>query len=166
MPAATDKRGLITVTVREHGRLDALIAPIDERRALNPDADGISIKDVIGHRAHWIDLFLGWVADGRAGRPVHIPAKGYKWNQLADFNARLRADQADLGWDRARALLADRHARLMAFLEAEDDAGLYGAPMPGQGKWTTGRFAEAAGAGHYRSAGKFIRARLRAAQSG
>lgn len=165
MPAATNRGDLIAVTEKEYARLRDLISGISPEAAMAKDGVGTSIKDVIGHRAHWIDLFLGWVADGRAGRPVHMPAKGYKWSQIGDYNARLRTDQARIGWEAARQMLADGHTRLMAFIETEDDASLYGGPMPGQDNWTTGRYAEAAGASHYRSAGKYIRARLRAFQS-
>jgi len=43
------------------------------------------------------------------------------------------------------------------------EAELYGGPMPGGTGWTTGRYAEAAGPSHYRSAAKFLRAALRGA---
>jgi len=48
------------------------------------------VKDVISHRAHWIDLFLGWYKGGMAGKTVYFPAKEYKWNDLKRYNAQLR----------------------------------------------------------------------------
>ena len=88
---------------------------------------------------------------------------GFKWSDLKALNATIREAQADLGWDEVRDLLAQRHATLLAFLDAKDDDALYGAPMPGaKNDWTTGRWAEAAGASHYRSAAKWIRAWQRA----
>ncbi|MDJ0686487.1 MAG: ClbS/DfsB family four-helix bundle protein [Alphaproteobacteria bacterium] len=161
--AATKKSDLLAVAAKEFAKLEKLIAPVDADRALVKDEDDTSIKDIVAHRAHWIDLFLGWYADGMAGKEVHFPAEGYKWNQLKAYNADLRARQSGLGWDAAREGLADRHAALMAFLEGLDDADLYGGPMKGaNNNWTPGRWAEAAGPSHYRSAAKYIRARLRA----
>ena len=52
MPAATTKADLLAVTDREYGKLAALIAPIGEDTALHPFDDGVTIKDIIGHRAH------------------------------------------------------------------------------------------------------------------
>lgn len=162
MPAATTKAGLLAVTGKEFAKLSTLIAPIPDAVAMAVHEDETSIKDVIAHRAHWIDLFLGWYRDGQAGAEVHFPAEGYKWSELKRYNADLRARQAGLGWDDARAMLAERHGDLVALIEALDDAQLYGGPMKGaRNAWTTGRWAEAAGPSHYRSAAKAIRKWLR-----
>lgn len=161
--AATSKDELIAVTAKEQARLAALIDGIGEKEALAKDDDDTSIKDVIGHRAHWIELFLGWYRDGQAGKTVQFPAEGYKWNQLKAYNAMVRETQSGLGWAEAKALLRERHAQLSAFMASKSDAELYGGPMKGgNNNWTTGRWAEAAGPSHYRSAGKYIRARLKA----
>lgn len=167
MPAATTKADLLAVTRKEWERLAALVAEIPDWVALAKDAEDTSIKDIVGHRAHWIELYFGWWEDGEAGRPVALPAPGYKWNELKRYNADLRAAQAHLGWDETRALLAGKHGALMAFLKARSEDELYGAPMKGgNNAWPTGRWAEAAGASHYRSAAKYIRARLKEAGNG
>ncbi len=60
-------------------------------------------------------------------------------------------------------MLNDRHLRLMAFIGDRSNDALYGAPMKGANNaWTTGRWAEASGASHYRSAAKAVRAQLKA----
>lgn len=160
--AATDKAALIATTRDEFARLSKLIADLDPQEVLQPDDEGCSIKDIIAHRAHWIDLFLGWYRDGQAGQEVAFPAPGYKWNQLKAYNAVLRAQQAGLAWQDAVRTLNAAHARLMTQIEALDGTALYGGPMKGaRNSWTTGRWAEAAGASHYRSAAKYIRARRR-----
>lgn len=163
MPAATTKSALLAVTAKEHDKLSALIADVDPGTALAKDDEDTSIKDVIAHRAHWLRLFLGWYEDGLAGKDVHFPAQGYKWNDLKRYNADLRARQKDLDWDGARAMMDEAHAEFTAFIEAKSDNDLYGGSMKGaNNKWTPGRWAEAAGPSHYRSAAKYIRARLRA----
>ncbi|MDJ0628210.1 MAG: ClbS/DfsB family four-helix bundle protein [Rhodobacter sp.] len=163
MPAATNKGDLIAVSDTEFAKLQAALDKVPEARAREKDADGTSVTDVVAHRAHWIDLFLGWYTDGQAGREVQFPAPGYKWSDLKAYNAALRDRQAGVSWAEARAELQAAHARLMTFLSGLDDAVLYGGPMKGaRNDWTTGRWAEAAGASHYRSAAKYVRARLRA----
>ena len=163
MPATT-KADLLTVTDKEHAKLTKLLEDIPPDLALRGFEEGWSIKDVIAHRAHWIDLFLGWYHDGQAGKEVAFPAPGYKWNQLKAYNAALRQSQTDLSWDGAQAALGTAHETLRGFLAGLDETALYGGPMKGANNaWTTGRWAEAAGPSHYRSAAKFIRACKRAA---
>ena len=157
MPAHS-KDELLAATQKEYGKLDVLIADMSDAEAVIKDLDDTSIKDVIGHRAHWIGLFLGWYADGIAGKPVFFPAPGYKWNQLKAYNAELRRSQSGLSWSEVRLLLSDNHAQLLEFIRSHDNADLYGGPMKGANNaWTTGRWAEAAGPSHYRSAVKYIR---------
>jgi hypothetical protein len=161
MPAATNRADLLAVAEKEYAKLDKVISGIHEDLANRAFDDGWSIRDVILHRSHWIGLFFQWLEEGEA---AEMPDHGVKWNQLKPYNAGLRERYADQSWQAARTRLADGHARLMAYLNMQDDAALYGGPMPGGTGWTTGQ-AEAAGPSHYRSAAKFIRACLRAAKT-
>ena len=162
MPAA-NKTDLIDITNREYAKLAELLRRIDQEVALQKREDDTSIKDIVAHRAHWIDLFMGWYSDGQAGETVHFPAEGYKWNDLKRYNADLRKQQSDLGWPDALMFLDVQYNRLLAFLEDQSEADLYGGPMKGaHNAWTTGRWAEAAGPSHFRSAAKYIRSVLRA----
>jgi len=164
MPAATSKAEIIAITEKEWDRLANLLDKLEPELACMLGEDGTSIKDVIAHRAHWIDLFLGWYADGQAGHEVHIPAEGYKWNRLKAYNAALRTRQSGLDWDEVCVLLATAHAKLLAFYDVHSDADLYSGPMKGANNaWTPGRWSESAGASHFRSAAKFVRARVKAA---
>lgn len=162
MPAATNKADLLAVTTKDFAKLDKLISAVDTEAATLKALEDTSIKDTIGHRLHWIGLFLKWHDDGQAGREVHIPAKGYKWNQLKEYNAKVRADQADMSWDDVKKSLQENHEKLVALIESLSEDDLYGKIMIGNDKWTTGRYAEASGASHYRSAAKFIRQCLKA----
>lgn len=162
MPAQS-KDELQKICGKEFSKLATLIQGIAELTAMSKDQDDTSIKDVVAHRAHWIDLFFGWHADGLAGKEVCFPARGYKWSELKRYNADLRAHQMNLGWSEAVTMLHDRHEALVRFIETCDDADLYGAPMKGaKNNWTTGRWVEATGPSHYRSAAKYVRSRLRA----
>lgn len=162
MPAATNRNDLRAVTAKEYGKLSGLIATITAEQANRPH-DGSTIKDVIAHRAHWTELFFGWYADGQSGRPVYFPARGYNWAEMKRYNADLRDSQADLNWPDAQAMLHGSYKKLITFIESHSDVDLYAGPMKGaKNTWTTGRWAEAAGASHYRSATKYIRAALRA----
>lgn len=139
MPA-TSKAELLTITDKEFGKLAALIADIRAEKAMLKDEAETSIKDVISHRAHWIDLFLGWYHDGLAGKEVHFPAPGYKWNELKRHNAALRVAQAGMGWAEAKDSLVSTHRKLRHFVERAPEHDLYGGPMKGaKNEWTPGR---------------------------
>ena len=97
--AAKTKQELLAITEKELAKLYILMDSIDPKLAAIKDKDDTSIKDVVAHRAHWIDLFLGWHAGGIAGKAVCFPAYGYKWNQLKQYNAELRARQKKLSWE-------------------------------------------------------------------
>lgn len=166
MPAATDKTELLAAFDIEFDRLMRLIAPLGEAEAgLSAPDDETSVKAVIAHRTHWIGLFIGWAEDGRAGRTVEVPAPGVKWNELKPYNAKLYAAAEARPWSEVAGAFKTEAARLRDFIDAADNDELYtvghydwlGA------KWTMGRYAEASGPSHFRSAAAYIRKTLRAA---
>ena len=160
--AATNKSELLDITRKKFNKLMKLVVSIKENTALKKDNEDTSIKDIIAHRAHWIDLYLGWYADGQAGKIVYFPAKGYKWNDLKRYNSDLRTQQSQMGWSGALEALQSSFNSLMNFIENCSDEELYGGPMKGaNNQWTPGRWAEAAGPSHFRSASKTLRAMLK-----
>ncbi|SMP27089.1 ClbS/DfsB family four-helix bundle protein [Shimia sagamensis] len=162
MPAATTKEDLLAIADKEFAKLQMVIETVPANVALCQHDDNWSIRDVVVHRAHWIDLFLGWYADGQAGKVVAFPAPGYKWNQLKAYNADLLARHQGVDWDTAKAGFEAAHKRWHGLVDGLDQEALYAKPMKGgNNNWTTGRWAEAAASSHYRSAAKFIRACLR-----
>ncbi|MEM8539654.1 MAG: ClbS/DfsB family four-helix bundle protein [Pseudomonadota bacterium] len=160
--AAKSKSDLLEITVKEFNKLNKLIDSIGAELAMEKRDENTSIKDVVAHRAHWIDLFLGWYADGIEGKIVHFPAEGYKWNDLKRYNSELRNSQSNMGWSEAVTMLQQRYQALIKFIESHSEQELYDGPMKGANNaWTPGRWAEAAGPSHFRSASKFIRSALK-----
>lgn len=160
--AAKSKSELLEITQKEFGKLIKIIKSIDESAALKKREEDTTIKDVVAHRAHWIELFLGWYADGQAGKTVYFPAKGYKWNDLKRYNSDLRKCQSDLNWLKSVAMLRTNYKKLSDFIEGCSEEDLYSGPMKGaKNAWTPGRWAEAAGPSHFRSAAKFLRSNLK-----
>ena len=162
--AAVSKQQLLDLSTKEWQKLLKILDELPAILRLQKDEEETSPKDIIGHRAHWIELYLGWFRDGRAGKEVFFPAKGYKWNETKRYNADLRQQQSGLTWDAARSMLESNHAELLALIESLSEEELYGGPMKGaNNNWTAGRWAEAAGPSHYRSAAKYLRQRMRIA---
>ncbi|MEP3048723.1 MAG: ClbS/DfsB family four-helix bundle protein [Roseibium sp.] len=161
--AAKSKSELLAVTAKEFEKFQKILQDLPAVLQLEKDNDGTSPKDIVGHRAHWIELYLGWYRDGQEGKQVYFPAKGYKWNDLKRYNADLRDRQSALSWQSVVSLLDTNHNELLALIEGLSEDQLYGGPMKGANNaWTTGRWAEAAGPSHYRSAAKYLRQRIKA----
>ncbi|MEM7720860.1 MAG: ClbS/DfsB family four-helix bundle protein [Pseudomonadota bacterium] len=158
MPAATTKADLIAVTEKDWAKLEKLLDTIPAELADVKDADDTSITDILTHRAHWIGLFFQWLEEGQAAQ---MPDHGVKWNQLKAYNAALREKYAEMSWEEALEWLTNQNAKLLTYMQNTPETDLYGAPMPGGTGWTTGRYVEASGPSHYRSAAKYIRARLK-----
>lgn len=160
--AAQSKQELLLLTEKEFSKLELLLEKLPVALQLETDGEGISPKDIVAHRAHWIELFMGWYEDGQLGKTVYFPAKGYKWNETKRYNADLRKQQADMSWLQAVEFLKDNHEALLGLIEKLSDHDLYAGPMKGANNaWTSGRWAEASGPSHYRSAAKYLRQRLR-----
>ncbi|TNB47643.1 ClbS/DfsB family four-helix bundle protein [Martelella lutilitoris] len=166
MPAATNKSELLTVFDKELAKLRKTLDPVDEERArLSSPDDPTTIKGVIAHRTHWMGMFHRWYEDGIAGRQVFVPAEGYKWNQLKAYNAPIYAKGDNTPWDALRPDFDAACERLRSFILSRDDHELYANGLYGwTGKWTLGRYAEASGPSHFRSAHTYIRKTLNSAQ--
>ena len=165
MPAATNKQELLQVFDKEFKTLNTTLEKVNEVTAqLSPPDDSASIKGIVSHRTHWMEMFHRWYEDGMAGREVHIPAEGYKWSQLKEYNARLYALGDTLPWAKLLSEFCGACTRLRTFIEACEDDELYTADVHAwTGKWTLGRYAEASGPSHFRSANAYIRKTLKTA---
>ena len=165
MPAATNKTDLLAVFDKDLAKLSKTLDGIDEDASmLSATDDTTTIKGVIAHRIHWMGMFHGWYEDGVAGREVHVPAKGYKWNQLKEYNAQLYSKGNETSWEELVSGFEAACDKLRRFIETHDDAELYASGAHAwTGKWTLGRFAEASGPSHFRSANTYIRKALRSA---
>lgn len=163
MPAATNRKELMLVHQLEYNKLMNTLAGVDDAMASTPSKDDIAtIKDTIAHRSHWIGLYLGWYNDAKAGKDVQTPAPGYKWNQLKEYNAKLREASQDIPWGEVLAALEAGHSQLTELITAMDEDELYTKHLhPWMNNWTLGRWAEASGPSHYRSANKYARKILR-----
>ncbi|MDJ0640565.1 MAG: ClbS/DfsB family four-helix bundle protein [Paracoccaceae bacterium] len=157
MPAATSKQDLLAANEREWRKLCSLTETFDEDAAERPDQDGYTAKRLIGHRAAWIDLYFDWCAAVEKGKSPEMPAPGYKWNQLPTLNDQIFERQRSWSWSDACTALETAHERLTRDIAGSRDAVLYGKTLAPGLNWTRGRYAEAVGASHYRSAARALR---------
>lgn len=163
MPAATNKSDLLVVFDKDLAKLCKTLEAIDdEQSSLSLPDDDVTIRGILAHRTHWMGMFHLWYEDGIAGRKVFVPAEGYKWNQLKEYNAPLFERGNETPWAELRSGFDLACDRLRTFIEAHGDSELYANGVhTWTGKWTLGRYIEASGPSHFRSANTYIRKVLR-----
>ena len=116
---------------------------------------GMSAADLVAYLIGWNLLVLKW-CDGKAkGLPVDFPETGFKWNELGQLAHKFYADHAGIAYDDLLQQFAQIHAHIVALVEGETDATLYGAPW--YEKYTQGRMIQFNTSSPYANA----RARLR-----
>jgi hypothetical protein len=116
----------------------------------------MSVSDLVAYLIGWHLLVLKWCDAKAHGRPVDFPETGYKWNELGRLAQKFYADHRDISYVDLLRQLADVHSRIVAHVEQETDAALYGTPW--YGKYSQGRMIQLNTASPYSNA----RGRLRA----
>jgi hypothetical protein len=86
----------------------------------------MSVVDLVSYLIGWNLLVLKWCNAKENGFPVDFPETGYKWNELGRLAQKFYADHATEGYPALLAQFADVHARIVALVEQESDASLYG----------------------------------------
>ncbi|MDQ7988048.1 MAG: ClbS/DfsB family four-helix bundle protein [Candidatus Dactylopiibacterium sp.] len=148
----------ITVTYRKLAADLAGVPPARAREAtLEGHAQGtwMSVADLVAYLIGWNALVLKWCAGREQGLAVDFPDTGYKWNALGRLAQKFYADRADAAYPDLLRELQAVNAAIVARVERETDASLYGAPW--YGKHTQGRMIQFNTSAPYANA----RARLR-----
>ena len=100
----------------------------------------MSVHNLVAYLLGWNLLVLKWCDAKAKGLPVDFPESGYKWNQLGHLAQKFYTDHAHLSYAELLQQLAAVHARIVAMLEQETDASLYGAAW--YEKYTQGRMIQ------------------------
>ncbi len=161
MPAVVTKKQLLEKTTDEFEALMQTLNRFDPSKADLCDQDGYCAKRVVGHRAEWISFFFKWCDAVAAGEKPDIPAKGFTWKDTPAMNLKIWDRQKQMSWQDVLQLLVNKHALLLKHIETKSENELYSQPLFPGTKWTQGRYAEAAGPSHYRSANKFLKKLLK-----
>lgn len=100
----------------------------------------MSVANLVAYLIGWNLLVLKWCDAKARGLPVDFPETGYKWNELGNLAQKFYIDHASADYPGALRQLAQVHARIVAMVERETDATLYGAPW--YEKYTQGRMIQ------------------------
>lgn len=161
MAVPQNKSELLEAIRGSYRKLAADLAGVPPQRSREATLEGhaqgslMSVCDLVAYLIGWNELVLKW-CDGKArGQAVAFPEAGYRWNELGRLAQKFYADHADASFDDLLRKLAAVHARIIALVEQESDASLYGCAW--YEKYTQGRMIQLNTSSPYANA----RARLR-----
>lgn len=161
MAVPQNKQELLDAIRSTYQRLAADLASVPPGRAHEATLEGhvkgsrMSVADLVAYLIGWNLLVLKWCNAKAQGQPVDFPETGYQWNELGRLAHKFYADHAGQAYPVLLRQLADLHERMVALVERETDAALYGAPWYRQ--YTQGRMIQFNTSSPYANA----RARLR-----
>lgn len=162
MAVPQNKSELLAAIEKTYAALVKDLAAIPPERTGDKTLEGhakgtvMSVCDLVAYLLGWNLLVLKWIERDRAHQPIDFPETGYKWNELGRLAQKFYADHEALAFPDLLTALDKAKSQIVAAIEAEDDASLYGREW--YGKWTLGRMIQFNTASPYANA----RGRLRA----
>lgn len=133
MPLPANKRELLNSFDAAFSKLFDELASVPFEQERVPGIEGgLSPCDLVAYQIGWGRLLLAWDRLEAQGRPVEMPAHGFKWNQLGPL---ARSFYQEFG-DHTLAQLLSRFAALAdeirGFIEASSEGLLFGV---GERRW-------------------------------
>lgn len=128
MPRPKNKPDLIAQGEQNYTKLDQYLASLPEESLKKAFPEGYlnrNVRDVIAHLHHWHLLFMGWYSAGLQGEKPAIPAEGYTWKTLPEFNRMIRDKYADMELSTARKKLSETHRKMINLAESHSEEELF-----------------------------------------
>ncbi|WP_432796995.1 ClbS/DfsB family four-helix bundle protein [Poriferisphaera sp. WC338] len=138
MPLPTSKSELLKNLQQAYEKLDGEFDGMDESagRICEISAAGettCSICDVLAYQIGWGELLLSWDKHEKANKTVHMPAKGFKWNQLGELAAHFYDKHTDHSLKQLRSKFKRTYNKLYQWIESLSDDELFSIGMR---EWT------------------------------
>ncbi|BFH70022.1 hypothetical protein J27TS7_27630 [Paenibacillus dendritiformis] len=114
--------------------LDGEFEGIDDREkdCRVPEADRTP-AEIIAYQLGWLNLVMGWDKDELAGKPVIMPAPGYKWNQLGPLYQSFYAAYAEHSLTDLRELFRRTERQWLDWIDSLTEEELF---VQSVRKWT------------------------------
>lgn len=106
------------------------IAEADKHDRAIPE--GKTPSEHLAYQLGWTNLLLQWEQDEQAGKTVHTPAEGYKWNDLGGLYRQFYRQYGGLTLQEAQNRLREQTALICRWLDKLTEAELF---EPNQRKW-------------------------------
>lgn len=84
-----------------------------------------NIKDVLAHLHHWHLLMEYWYNVGMQGEKPIMPAKGYTWKTLPDFNKTVKEKYRDTSLKESKELLSFSFDKIQKIIDKHSNEELF-----------------------------------------
>lgn len=130
----TSKRQLQETIHALYGLLDAEFDDIEETHLhlRLPEVDRTP-SEIIAYQLGWMHLVMGWEKDEREGKPLQMPAPGYKWNQLGPMYQSFYEKHASYSLGELRALFKEAEEQWQRWIGGLSEEELF---TQGHRQWT------------------------------
>lgn len=161
MAVPQNRQELLEAIHGTYQKLMADLARVPPERAREATLEGhaqgtrMSVSDLVAYLIGWNRLLLKWCDGKSRGLSVDFPETGYRWNELGRLAQAFYAEHAGVAYADLLRQLAEVNGRIVALVEQETDASLYG--MPWYETYPLGRMIQFNSASPYANA----RGRLR-----
>ena len=126
MPKPHNKTTLISESHKEREALEDYLTTLTCEEKIVPGVVGDwSVKDMLAHLYEWEQMVLRWLAAGEAGETPHVPAEGYKWNQIPVLNESIRQKYHGLPLDEVEKILHPVFLKIHCHLDHQPQVGCY-----------------------------------------
>ena len=138
MPKATTKAELIKAANDNFDKMRGLIDALTEEQqeqnfTYDPDAQDDAfhwkrdknLRDVLTHLYEWHQLVLNWVANNEEGKAASFLPKGITWANYQKMNVGFFEKHQDTPYEKAKQMLKDSHAQMIALIERHSDEELF-----------------------------------------
>lgn len=84
-----------------------------------------NIKDVLAHLHHWHLLMEHWYNVGMQGEKPIMPAKGYTWKTLPDFNKTVQEKYKNISLKESKKLLSLSFEKIQKIIDKHSNEELF-----------------------------------------
>jgi len=128
MPRPKSKDELLQLSQSNYGKLDELVSSYSKeelKKEFPPGTLNRNIRDVLAHLHHWHLLMLDWYTIGMKGGKPEMPAKGYTWKTLPDFNQKVWEQYSNVDLNKIRKELEGSFRKVQEIIKAHSDKELF-----------------------------------------
>jgi hypothetical protein len=164
MPRPHNKALLLSESEKERQKLEEYLATLTPGQMTEGGVIAEwSVKDVLAHLYEWEQMVLGWLVDSQRGETPHVPAEGFKWNQIPALNEQIYQKHKQRTLDEVMEMYQKSYQETMQTIESIPEETLFTSGLyPWVNKNTLAAYFTSATSSHYRWAKKEIRKGLRA----
>lgn len=128
MPRPKTKIELLNISKLNFDKLNDYIDSLSKEQLQTEFPSGTlnrNIRDVIAHLHHWNKLLLSWYDVGLSGEKPPMPAKGYTWKTLPEFNRKVQEQWSNTALYEARELFKQSFLELRKIIKSHTQEDLF-----------------------------------------